>query len=66
VAARALASATASASATIPVTSRRIIATNREKPVPMIRNYLLILFRNLRRNKVFISVNVLGMAVAIA
>lgn len=32
----------------------------------MIRNYLLILFRNLRRNKAFIFVNVLGMAVAIA
>lgn len=32
----------------------------------MIRNYLLILLRNFRRNKVFISINVLGMAIAIA
>jgi putative ABC transport system permease protein len=32
----------------------------------MIKNYLLITFRSLLKNKVFISINILGMAIAIA
>jgi putative ABC transport system permease protein len=32
----------------------------------MIRNYLLIAFRNMRHNKLFILINVLGMGIAIA
>jgi ABC-type antimicrobial peptide transport system permease subunit len=32
----------------------------------MIKNYLLITFRNLMKNKLFISINVIGMAISIA
>ncbi len=32
----------------------------------MIRNYLLIAFRNMRHNKLFILINVCGMGIAIA
>src|SRR3954468_1790934 len=37
-----------------------------QNPTAMLRNYLLITFRNLSQNRVFVLINMLGMGIAIA
>src|SRR5258706_12708832 len=48
-------------------TGRRLLLSNGPNPLfPMIKNYLLISFRSLMKNKLFILINVFGMGIAIS
>lgn len=42
------------------------LGANKEKSIPMFKNYLVIAFRNFRKNKVFSFINVLGLTLGIA
>ena len=54
-------------SLTDPCNSKRdLVVFNKPNPTTMIKNYLLITIRSLLKNKLYISINITGMAIAIA